>query len=270
MDILNIMDADNQWLFATMILTGVSLILLPYLCYLFWKSRHHFLISPRFPRITILVSILMFIASIEAIFIGYLLDVHNKSVEEAVSSTLLYPIMSISANIFAFIFCSFLVFRALLFYDKWLTSQHRLNNQSSVMSSHPTKMNVEITTISWTNSIADSSSAISILMHYLKKPLLRNVFILILFLFILMCSTVISKPYPKFTILGYLFRSYWAIFLLLCIFILIKSRKSKESLLCFRETYSLCILIVVQMVFTWLTPLIGIHIRSYLHCIVGM
>ena len=254
------MDTESAWFWIRVIVPGISFLPFSFLIYSFWKSRTHFLIAPRFPKMTIAASILMYIASTETLIGQHILEMYNYDRAKAVSSSITYPLVSISGNIFVFIFCSFIIFRALLIYDRWCISQYALNNQSTIMSP---KNQIDI------NQITNTSTSHGSFHVFLRRPLLRNVAILLIILFITVCISVPSIPYQQFTILRTIFTIPWIIFIILSIFILIKSRKAKDSLLCLRETYSICSIILLQMINVRLV-FIEFRIRHFIGYVLGM
>ena len=256
---LTLPNMDHYILLAAFIVTGISLIILPYLYHHFWKLRHHFLIAPRFPKTTIIVSLLMFIASIEALMVMYILDKYDHDRTKA-ASTIYYPAFIVSANIFVFTFCAFIMFRALIFHEKWRTAQNTLTEQVSIISPKNTTH----------ASKGNSCCCNSISMGYINKPLLGNVAILLSVLLVVFSISSISIPYPHFTTLRVIYKIPWTAFVILSIFILVKSRKTKESLLCFRETYSISAMIVLQLIVQQFRNLIDLHIRFFISYIIGM
>ena len=83
---------EFAWILASFILTGISAIILPYLWYIFWKVRHHFIVSARFPKVTLTMSIALFINSVAVCTNSYTLSVHNFDTAKTSRLALNYPI----------------------------------------------------------------------------------------------------------------------------------------------------------------------------------
>ena len=228
------MSSTFRYILTAWIINALSLVILPYLWYLFWKLRHHFLISARFPKVTLLMSILMFVAVTASSINSYTLNLYNFDKNKAISSTPLYAILLISIMTFSFLFCAWIIFRAFLIYDQWNKEQDTLNNQTHIIM---------------------GSMDVSIALHAESKQasnrVLKYIIITILSLaFIFFCLTIPGLlQTDENNLQRSLFPFPFIIIMLLGIFILIRARKMKESVLCKQETYMIGIIIISQTIF---------------------
>ena len=121
------------WILGAFILNGISSISLPYLWYLFWKSRNHFLIAARFPKLTLSMSIIIFLCGVATMMNLYILNIYNFDKEKTISRSPSYPISLMTALTFGCSFCSFIIYRLFLVFDKWSNQQRTLQNQSTIV-----------------------------------------------------------------------------------------------------------------------------------------
>eukprot|EP01083_Nonionella_stella_P244106 850015_1 len=54
------------------ILVGISIVLVPYLCYRFWLLKQHFIVHGRFPRVTIIAAISMLITTTTLLIVTFI------------------------------------------------------------------------------------------------------------------------------------------------------------------------------------------------------
>ena len=225
----------SVWIIATWTISAISVVLLPYLWYLFWSLRHHFLIAARFPKITLFMSILAFISSTIGGFSSYVLSMHNYDKAKSTSASLTYPILIFISMILAFIFVSSIVYRAFLVYDKWITQQYALTNQSDIIIG-----SMDVSTV-----IKNEKTVMN------SNRLFKRVVIIILSISFII--TIITLPgmisdEPEYDTQRMLFPLGFTTVIILGIFILINARKISESMLCQRETYMIGAVVLINVV----------------------
>ena len=229
-------DSEYAILMVAFLLDFISLLILPYLWYKFWKLRHHFLIAARFPKLTLFMSISMYFGAPAAWIISYSVSVHP---EEAI---IIRPVLISTTMIMVFIFVSAIVFRTFLIYDLSIKEQHALSNQSVIIiGGFDTEKN---TTDALQDMEVRSDKSVH---HNPNKTLKRIVIAMLSFSFILFCVTLPGLIMG--TTLQLLFPIPFVTVILLGVFLLIKARKMKEAMLCRRETYLIAIGVVIGSAF---------------------
>ena len=229
-------DSEFAWLMVSLILYGMSFFILPYLWYLFWKLRNHFIISARFPKLTILMSISMYINVICAGILAYLPILNPEQ------STIAYPIILGISMTVVYFFVTAIVFRAFLIYDLSLKEVHALNNQSMIITREffNAAENAMIGTLRNAQNKTDAKQS----NDNPNKTLKVVVIVTLTMAFILYSITLPGLLFSEYETLRVLFPIPFLSVIILGICILIKARKMKESMLCKRETYIIALLVL--------------------------
>ena len=230
------------WLLAAFILNGISSISLPCLWYLFWKSRNHFIISARFPKLTLLMSMMVFLCSIAAMMNLYVLNIYDFDKEKTRSLAPSYPITLVAAITFAFLFCSFIVYRTFLIYDKWSNQERTLQNQSTIIvGGFNSENDKEII-----NALQISDKSHNQTSHRNLKRILIGTMITSFIFFLINAPGLIYQDlvFPQQKLLPVSF----VMIIILGTYILIKARRMRESMLCKRETYMIASVVLANII----------------------
>lgn len=214
-------------LMVAFLLDFISLLILPYLWYKFWKLRHHFLISARLPKLTLFMSISLYFGAPVAWILSYTSSVHPKEYN------IIRPILIATTMTIAFIFVAAIVYRTFLIYELSIKEQHTLNNQSVIIIGG---FDTEKNTMDALRDMEITSDNSKHVQHNSHHVLLKRAVIgTILVSFILFC---IALPAMAMRIpLARLFPVPFILMIILGVLLLIKARKMKEAMLCRRETY---------------------------------
>ena len=255
--------APFGWILTAFILTGISAIILPYLWYLFWKLRHHFLIKARFTKLTLSMSIVMFITDLFATMNLYTLSKYDFNRETARTRALNYPITVIATMTLSFLFCAAIVYRAFLIFDKWSNQEIALQNQSSIivggLGTESETVTIDILRTSDKETKNKSKKS-----RFLKYVVISTLAISSpLYLY-----TIPALTNPDLKLQRQLIPIPFLMVIILGIFVLIKSRKMRESMSCKKETYMLASVVLLNIVQENLA--VGYHVNFVVGGILGM
>eukprot|EP01084_Bolivina_argentea_P159415 277638_1 len=253
------MAAISVWTYVVIIVSVISLFLLSYLWFKFWNFRKHFLIAPRFPKITLLASISIFICGIGNAIIALILDHLNINREEATSSRISYPILLSIVNMSAYLFSSAIVFRTLLIFDAWCFSKYTLNNKNSIILANDFMQVSKYQIYKFCGSFYVFYSA-------------SWVFTVASMFLMLLIIVSICAPLTSFGLVipSFLFMLSWFLIIIIGIVILIKTRKIKEAILCIRETYIVISILFIQIISIPFGGMIEIHIQFLLETLLAL
>ena len=253
------------WILASFILTGISAIILPYLWYLFWRLRHHFLISARFPKVTLSMSIAMFINSLSVCMNSYTLSMYDYNTAIASRQALNYPITLIAAMVLAWLFCAAIVYRAFLIYRRWVKSEQTFQNQSSIIVGGFNSESEVVTIDALRNTEEQSKQP--------QRTHSRVVTITLVISFAILILTVPGLIDENLQMQRQLFPLAFIVVIILGIYVLIKARKMKEAMLCNRETYLISSLAVFNILISnaglpsYISFFLGLFLSMYIYYI---
>ena len=218
---------------TALVLVGMSGIILPYFWYLFWRLRSHFLISARYPSLTLSISCILYTLGVTSTIGIYTLSWYDFDRDKTRSRAISYPIQLVFGQVAA------LIYRAFLLYVKWDNQELTLQTQSSIIHTIFNSKSNTITIDTLMNNQQNQNS------HKIMKYVVISTLIIgFIFLCIILPSFVNPKGMEN---LRTLFPVPYMMVIILGIVVLFRSRKMKESLLCKRETYMVAILILFNV-----------------------
>ena len=192
-------------------LIGMSLLLIPYLSYRVWILRQHFFIEGRSPKLTIIAAISMLITTTTLIAVTYF-EYFLEGDEQFLWS---YNFIGAIGQGFALIFCSLIIFRTYLVYDQWRTSQMKLENISNILANDSPKA----------HSIQDRQDLFTFKNKKVSKARVYKVILaIIVVMFIISTLLYYRRNTSDLMVMILIWIITWSI----GIFIIIKTRKTKE------------------------------------------
>ena len=273
------MDSVFGWIIAGFILNGISLFILPYLWFKFWRLKYHFLISARFPKLTLFMSISMFICALGASINLYIMNIYNFNKAKAVSSEPLYPTIAMLILIVSFLFCQAIVYRAFLIYDSWHHQTYALQNQSEIIHSGFNQLPSTTPDIDTENANTNTlrtpdihngdniNKTAQIVKEKPQKILKWSIMFILILSLILFLVTLPSIPFEHLTLQRQLFPISFVMVMILGGYVLWKGRQMKESMLCKRETYMMSLLVILNVIMDNMP--IEAHMRFFSGLLVG-
>lgn len=195
------------------ILVTISSILIPYLSYKFYVLRHHFFIEGRSPKLTILASISMLITTITLIGVTYF-EYFLQGDEQILWS---YNFVGAVGQGFAFVFCALIIFRTYLVYDQWRTSKMKLENISKILTKESPKEK-SIKDRQETFTFKQTNKKIS------KSKVYKFIVGFIFFIFVVSTCLYYRRDPIDLMVMILIWVITWSV----GIFIIIKTRKTKE------------------------------------------
>ena len=210
--------------------TVIVLIAIPYLSYKFWALRTHFIISSRFPKLTMLITMSLLLLQIWSILPDYI-DI----IVDGIQQHIWHRAMSYNQALY-FVFFILIILRTYFVYRQGQISQNRLKQRTSIL----------LNALNTDNFDTDTDNDDSIEYVFLSTAQKIAIFIFISIGFIAL-STLLTVRYLILsdcsdsnhsicTIITYIMISVWILSMMIGLFILILTRKTKEAINCRKET----------------------------------
>ena len=216
------------------------ILFVPYLCLKFWSLRSHFIISSRFPALTITITL-----SILFLQTYTLIQVYLYLLYPGHDSDIILLLLFHFNQPGYFVFFALIILRTYLVYRQGKISQTRLKERTSVLlASH--KIDDAL--------ILQNSTKNSRLNFNQKMAIFVSISIGTMALKISLVFRLMNECFICETINVCI----WAVLMIIGIFAVILSRKTKEVLSCRKETFIIVMVIIAQITTIYIGRRIGL------------
>ena len=218
----------SQSLIAQIIITSISCITFPSVCYLFWKLRYHFIIHARHPFLTFISALIMHLINVVSVINQLLVETYGERDVNLFISNITHSGSYLAVAV--------IVYRLLLVYDDWIQSNYRYEHRIDIINNTFHLVSSDFSSIQKYSCCSSLSCK--------KRATHKFIGYFLVFQFIFF---VVTSYWEQLKMIRY---ANWIIFTIVAAILLFKARKIKDNLSCAYEIYLVILLIFVHLITT--------------------